>query len=357
MIRNHMRTIRFGLVGTGRITDWVLRGAVLDPRFRAEAVCSRTEEAARRFAEGHGIPRIFTDVDAMAADPDIDAVYIGTPNHTHHDLAIRCMRHGKHVLCEKPLASNAREAAGMAQAARENGVLLMEAMISALTPNFLRARQALGELGALRRYSAFFCQYSSKYDLLRQILAGASDAPVPSSFNPSCAGGALMDVGIYTLYPMIALLGEPQQVRAAVQTCLVPTASGPMRIDLQGSAVCSYDGLEATASWSKTADSRLATELSCEKGILLLDQIHITRSVSLVRRGAPTSGRTGGPAAEDISVPVDADEYLCEFREFIDTLEQGRTESARNSLQVSVSCLRVMDAIRAQAGVVFPADA
>ena len=76
-----------------------------------------------------------------------------------------------------------------------------------------------------------------------------------------------------------------------------------------------------------------------------------------MRRGAPTSGRTGGPAAEDISVPVDADEYLCEFREFIDTLEQGRTESARNSLQVSVSCLRVMDAIRAQAGVVFPADA
>ena len=89
-----MRTIRFGLVGTGRITDWVLRGAVLDPRFRAEAVCSRTEEAARRFAEGHGIPRIFTDVDAMAADPDIDAVYIGTPNHTHHDLAIRCMERG-----------------------------------------------------------------------------------------------------------------------------------------------------------------------------------------------------------------------------------------------------------------------
>ena len=114
-----MRTIRFGLVGTGRITDWVLRGAVLDPRFKAEAVCSRTEAAARRFAEGHGIPRIFTDVDAMAADPDIDAVYIGTPNHTHHDLAIRCMRRGKHVLCEKPLASNAREAAEMARTARE----------------------------------------------------------------------------------------------------------------------------------------------------------------------------------------------------------------------------------------------
>ncbi len=348
--------IRFGMVGTGRITDWVLRGAVLDPHFSAVAVCSRSEERGRAFAEAHGIGRVYTDPDELAAAPDIDAVYIGTPNHTHCDLAVRFMRRGKHVLCEKPLASNAAEAERMFRVAKEEGVLLMEAMISTLTPNFLRARKVLETLGEVRRYSAFFCQYSSKYDLLKRILAGETDAPVPSSFNPLCSGGSLTDVGIYTVYPMVALFGAPNSVKATVQTCEVPTEAGPMRIDLQGSALFGYDGMEATASWSKIADSALPTEISADGGMLALDQIHITRRVSLTLRGAPTSGRAAGPQSRDISVPADPDEYLCEFREFTELLRQGRTASAHNSPETSLAVARIMDEIRSQAGVVFPAD-
>ena len=74
-----MRKVRFGIIGTGRISDWVLKGAVLDPRFEAAAVCSRSKESAEAFAAGHGIPRTFTDIDEMASDPEIDAIYIGTP--------------------------------------------------------------------------------------------------------------------------------------------------------------------------------------------------------------------------------------------------------------------------------------
>lgn len=96
-----MRKIRFGIVGTGRISDWVLKGAVLEPRFEAAAVCSRTKENALAFAASHSIPKTFTDIEEMASDPSIDAIYIGTPNHTHHDIAIRCMNMGKHVLDRK----------------------------------------------------------------------------------------------------------------------------------------------------------------------------------------------------------------------------------------------------------------
>jgi len=350
------RKLRFGIIGTGRISDWVLKGAVLDPRFEAAAVCSRDAERGSAFASKHGIPKVYTDVSAMASDPGIDAIYIGTPNHTHHDLSILCLSHGKHVLCEKPLASNLREASEMALAARKNGVVLMEAMISTLSPNFLNVQRKVRELGAPRHYAGFFCQYSSKYDSLKRIIAGEEDTPVPSSFNPECSGGALMDIGIYPIYPMVVLFGKPKGVKASLTTCKVPAAGTWKDIDLQGSVLFDYDGMTATAVYSKTADSRLRTEISCDGGILSLDQIHITRQVELVRRGAPTSGRASGPRAVDITVPCDPDEYLCEFREFIDVIDSGRAESRNNSLSNSLAVASVMDEIRRQGGIVFPSD-
>lgn len=375
-----MRKTRFGIVGTGRISDWVLKGAVMEPRFEAAAVCSRSRESGKAFAEAHGIAKVYTDIDEMASDPEIDAIYIGTPNSTHHDLAILCMNHGKHVLCEKPMAANAKEVKEMIDVARANGVMLMEAMISTLCPNFVAARARLAEMGDVRHYFASFCQYSSKYDLVKRIIAGEDDSPVPSSFNPDCCGGALMDIGIYPIYPMVSLFGRPKGIKASVTTCEVPVASsrfdklrdrereadaepveassreGWKRVDLQGSVVFEYEGMDATAIYSKIADSLLRSEISCDGGIISLDQIHICRHAEMTKRGAPTSGRASGPDAVDISVPVDADEYLCEFREFIDVLESGRIESSVNSLETSLATAEILDEIRRQAGVVFPGD-
>ena len=351
-----MRKIRFGIVGTGRISDWVLKGAFLEPRFEAVAVCSRTKENALAFAASHNIPKTYTNIDEMASDPSIDAIYIGTPNHTHHDIAIRCMNKGKHVLCEKPLASNALEVSEMIAAAKRNSVALMEAMISTLSPNFRMVQERIKEMGPVRNYSGVFCQYSSKYDLLKRILAGEDDSPVPSSFNPDRSGGALTDIGIYPIYPMVALFGMPNGIKANVLTVNVPTSRGMSPIDLQGAVLFEYDGMTASAVYSKIADSRLRTEISCDKGIISLDQIHITRQVELIQRGAPTSGRSSGPAKEDITVPCDPDEYLCEFKEFIDIIENGSLESRNNSLTNSLSVARIMDEIRRQAAITFPAD-
>ena len=376
-----MRKTRFGIVGTGRISDWVLKGAVMEPRFeaaygflqsvgQAAAVCSRSRESGKAFAEAHGIAKVYTDIDEMASDPEIDAIYIGTPNSTHHDLAILCMNHGKHVLCEKPMAANAKEVKEMIDVARANGGMLMEAMISTLCPNFVAARARLAEMGDVRHYFASFCQYSSKYDLVKRIIAGEDDSPVPSSFNPDCCGGALMDIGIYPIYPMVSLFGRPKGIKASVTTCEVPVASREAdaepveassrerwkRVDLQGSVVFEYEGMDATAIYSKIADSLLRSEISCDGGIISLDQIHICRHAEMTKRGAPTSGRASGPDAVDISVPVDADEYLCEFREFIDVLESGRIESSVNSLETSLATAEILDEIRRQAGVVFPGD-
>ena len=125
-----MEKIRFGIVGTNFITDWVIAGAREDERFELAAVYSRTQERADEFAAKYQIPHTFTSLEEMAKSPLIDAVYIASPNFLHASQSILCMKHGKHVLCEKPLASNAREAREMVEASKQYGVTLMEAMKS-----------------------------------------------------------------------------------------------------------------------------------------------------------------------------------------------------------------------------------
>lgn len=330
-----MEKVRFGLVGTGRITDWVLKGAFEDSRFVAQAVCSRSIDSAKAFAAKYDIPETYTDVDEMASSLDIDAIYIGTPNHTHAEIAIKCLRKGKHVLCEKPLASDAIEAEQMVAAARENGVVIMEAMISTLSPNFRQAIQLIDKIGQVRRYTASFCQYSSKYEALKQGI-------VASSFDPLCSGGAIMDVGIYTIWPMVVLFGPPAEMTSSLITM---DLSEHGTTDLQGSVEFKYKDFNATVLYSKIADSYLPTEISGEEGNILLDKIHICRNLKLIPHVQPTSGRGSGAVSYDFTQKEVNDPYYYEFKEFIDCVLKGE-ESVINTPDRSIQVMRIMDEIR-----------
>jgi predicted dehydrogenase len=330
-----MDKVRFGLVGTGRITDWVLKGAFEDPRFVAQAVCSRSIDSARTFAAKYNIPEIYTDLEQMVSSPDIDAVYIGTPNHTHADIAIKCLNHGKHVLCEKPFASNANEAQRMVSAARENGVIIMEAMISTLSPNFRKAGELASRIGTLRHYSASFCQYSSKYDALKQGIVAAS-------FDPLCSGGALMDIGVYTIWPMVVLFGEPSAMTSNLMAYNIP---GHGLTDLQGTVDFKYDGFNASVMYSKVSDSYLPTEIAGEEGNIILDKIHTCRDLKLIPHAQPSSGRGSQLIIENHTSEDDHDPYYHEFKEFIDCVQRGE-ESKINSPECSITVMRILDEIR-----------
>lgn len=334
-----MLMVRFGIVGTGRISDWVLKGAVQDPRFRAVAVCSRKEETGRKFVEEHpeafgGDALVFTSLEEMCASPMVDAVYIGTPNMTHCNYTLTALNAGKHVLCEKPLACSSAEAEAMVEASLRNGRCLMEAMISTLNPNFRAAREKMGEIGRVWHFSASFCQYSSKYDALKKGI-------VSNSFNPLSGGGALADIGIYTTYPAVALFGRPAGVRADVLR--FPTGFGDT--DVHGAIELSYPGMTATLTYSKVVDSHLPTEICGEGGNILLDAVHICRKTEFSAHQAPNSGR--GPAASVtvLSEGLPKDEYFYEFEEFINVIESGGIESSVNSHGVSLANREVMDKI------------
>lgn len=143
--------MRFGLVGSNFITDRIIAAGRMDPRFELAGLYSRTAERAAEYSALHAIPHTFTSLEEMASSPSIDAIYIASPNAAHARQTILCLEHGKHVLCEKPLASNAREARAMTAAARRNDRTLMEAMKPTLTPNFDVVREYLPRVGTPRR--------------------------------------------------------------------------------------------------------------------------------------------------------------------------------------------------------------
>lgn len=337
-----MDKVRFGVVGTNKITDMVIAGGLQDSRFEVTAVCSRTQERAEEFASRHKISHTFTSLEEMASSDLIDAVYIATPNCCHAGQAILCMNHGKHVLCEKPMASNAAEVRKMIAAARKNNVTLMEAMISTLNPNFLELKKNINRIGTVRRFFSSYCQYSSRYDKFKQGI-------VLNAFRADLSNGAMMDIGIYTVYPMIALFGKPEKIEA--QGVVLSTG-----VDGQGAVNFQYPGMNATVLYSKIANSFLPTEIEGEEGNLIMDQIHIPHRLELVPRIKVGQGESQNDIRTDLSIPLDKSEYFYEIREFIDLILEGKKESEINALDISLASIEVIDEIRRQLGVRYPAD-
>lgn len=341
-----MSTVRIGVVGTNFISDHMVEGGSIDPRCRFTAVCSRRKETGEAFASRHGITHIFTSVEEMAASGEVDAVYIASPNACHAPQAIMAMKAGRHVLCEKPMASNAAEVQTMFDTAGRNNVVLLEAMIPAMSPVIKAVADNLHLVGKVRRYFATFCQYSSRYDRFLQ-------GDIANAFRPELSNGALMDLGVYCLYPMVALFGEPQRVFTSA-TKLHTGADG------QGTVVASYEGFDGVAVYSKIADSQLPAEIQGEKGTIVIDRISKPRR-ALFR---PTCAHRSGMQAEDIDLtPPDMhpDPYYHEMRSFIDLIEARNAGNRDATLPLcnptnSLRTTTLLDTVRYQCGLRFPAD-
>jgi len=180
--------LRIGILGAATIAPMALvRPARRVPEVEVVSVAARDPEKARRFASRHGIPRTHEDYEALIADPALDAVYVPLPNSLHAAWSIRALEAGKHVLCEKPLASNADEASRMAETAEKTGLRLMEAFHWRYHPLARRVAEILesGELGAVQHVEASFC-----FPMLK---------PGDIRFRWDLAGGALMDAGCYAV--------------------------------------------------------------------------------------------------------------------------------------------------------------
>jgi predicted dehydrogenase len=209
-----MGPLRWGLLGTARINRALIPPLRSSPRNRLLAVASRTPEAAAAYAKEWGIERAHGSYEALLADADIDVVYVPLPNSLHAEWTIRAARAGKHVLCEKPLATSVAEVVAIADAARETRRVVAEAFMYRHHPQTAQVREivASGQLGAIR-----FVRGSFSFPLTR---------PGDVRLVPAMGGGALWDVGCYPLsFTRTALGEEPIEVTGVQRT-------GPTGIDL-----------------------------------------------------------------------------------------------------------------------------
>ncbi len=192
--------IRWGLLGTGHITEKLLRGARQSDQLEVVAVGSRTAQRARAFAADAGIARAHGSYDDLLADAEVDAVYISLPNSLHHEWTLRSLAAGKHVLCEKPYTRHPDEVVNAFDAADRAGLVLQEAFMWRHTPQVRRLQELLPRIGPVRTIRSTFSY----------VIELETDVRVSAQLD----GGSLMDVGCYCISGARLVAGEPERVTA-----------------------------------------------------------------------------------------------------------------------------------------------
>lgn len=191
--------VNFAVIGTNFVTDSLIDAGRQCEGFHVQAVYSRTMERAKEYAEKYEIEDCCDSLGQLAQAKNIDAVYVASPNALHAEQSIQMMNAGKHVLCEKTIASNLKELKEMLSVAKKNHVILLEAMRSAFDPGFTAIQKNLPKLGKIRRATFQYCQYSRRYDNYKMGI-------IENAFKPELSNGALMDIGVYCVHPLVKLL-------------------------------------------------------------------------------------------------------------------------------------------------------
>lgn len=337
--------LRIGVVGTNFVSDWLVQAAAALPQVEVTAVYSRTQATGDAFAARHGLPLVFTDYAAMLACPQVDAVYLASPNFAHCGQALAAAAAKKHILCEKVIATNLREFEAMRRAAAENGVVLLEAMRPVYDPALEVLRQALPRLGQLRRVSLEYCQYSSRYD---GFLAGGR----PRAFDPTLSNAAIMDIGVYCIAVCAALFGAPNSLRAA-------SSFLENGFEASGCLLLQYPGFQAQIAYSKVSESVAPSFFQGEQGTLTVDKLSIPRSICWLpyqKRGDVLPGMQPGArgAAQPLPYTPAENNMVYELTAFARLAAAGQTDHP--GLATSAVQMAIIDEARRQTGIVFPAD-
>jgi predicted dehydrogenase len=317
--------IRWGVVGPGKIATQFAEGMTMIPDGTIVAVASRAIERADSFADRFGIARRYGDYESLAADADVDAVYVATPHSFHAANSILFLGAHKHVLCEKPLAVTAHEAETMVQAARANGVFLMEAMWSRFLPAYRILGDLLGE-GRVGEPLVVEADFGFRVPV----------DPDHRLFAPWLAGGATLDLGVYTVQLCTLVLGAPQRVVADGMV-------GSTAVDEVVAAILHHPG-----DRFGVVKAAIRATLAC-RGRVTGTQGWIDVPAPMHHPQWLDVGGTAG--TERIEAGYEGEGLRFQVKEVHACLAAGRLESTIMPLDESLVVARVLDQIRSQVGI------
>lgn len=321
---------QWGILGLGRISRKFATGLQSTPGARIAAVGSRSKDKAEEFGAEFAADRRYGSYAELAEDPDVQAIYIGTPHPMHYEDTLLCLRAGKAVLCEKPFTINVRQAEELVAESRNSGVFLMEAMWTRFLPVMVKVRElvAAGAIGDVRMIQADF-GFRTGFD------------PSSRLFDPNLGGGSLLDVGVYPVSLSSMLFGKPKEIKSFANL-------GSTGVDEEAAILLYHDGgqISMLSSAIRLTTPHIATILGTDGSITIPPAWWVGSSLTLNRGGKD----------EVIDCPFTGNGYNYQAEEVQRCVADGRIESATMPHDETVEIIRTMDAIRAQWGLKYPGE-
>lgn len=266
--------IRLATVGTSAITEKFLAACRLTGRYVFHTAYSRSIKNGEEFAKAQGFKHFSDDLRAVAENPQIDAVYIATPNVLHYEQSRLFLENGKNVICEKPIVTDCEKYDELLSLADKKGLIYAEAIMSRHCAGREILLDAISRIGRISQARIDYCQLSSRYEKFK-------NGEKVNIFDMSLAAGTLMDLGVYCVYAAIDLLGNPDTVSA----CAAFAGNGA---DLSGGAVLGYKDFTAVLSYSKIGQSAIGSEIVGDKGAVKIGSVSQYADISLVKDGKET---------------------------------------------------------------------
>ncbi len=326
-----MRKIKWGILSTGAIAHKFAKTLVFNENSIPYAVASRTSEKAESFAKEYRFEKSYGTYEELVKDEDVDVVYIGTPMHSHYEDSLLCLNNGKNVLCEKAITLNSKQLEELLKVAKEKNLFFMEAMWMKCNPTFLKALEMVqaGKIGNVEMVKAEFC-VRNEYDENNRL------------FRLDCGGGALLDLGVYTISFATAFLGfKPKEI-------ISNAVFGKSGADFEETVILRYEnGCFATLNSGFNTVSRNNASIIGSKGMIIFgDMFHCTDEFSLYDRE--------NKLVEVVKNKNESTGFEYEIREVERCLNEGLMESALVPHQSTVDVMKIMDTCREQWGFKYP---
>lgn len=323
--------VRLGILGTGNMAHEFARGLRYAENIELTAVGSRSAESAGKFSSEFAVSKAHSDYEALAADPDLDLVYISTPHSCHMENSLMCLDAGKAVICEKPFTINAEEASRVIEKARAEGLFLMEAMWSRYLPSIIKLRELLVE---------------NTIGNVQIMIAGGAFMPAFDPdfylFRPELGGGVMLDAGVYLVSMASMVFGTPDTIQAA-------GSFHETGVDEQDAVLLQHhNGAIANLYVSLRASSSPDITLLGDRGkIYVHAPVFAPPRLTLSINGEPD---------EILSLPFDGNGYQFEAIEAAECITAGRTESDVMPLDETLAIMQTLDEIRRQLGLKYPME-
>lgn len=321
------KKINWGIIGLGKIANKFAADLQLSTISKLYGVASRDITKAENFATHYNSTKYFDSYEALADDPEIDVIYIATPNSFHYENTIMCLKKGKAVLCEKPMGIDAKQVKQMIAEAKLRNVFLMEGIWTRFIPATQKLIEILNKktIGELRFIRADF---GFKGDT----------NPEGRVYNKKLGGGSLLDIGIYPIYFSLLTLGIPSEMKVMARMTQTD-------VDAYCSMLFDYDnGAKANLESTIEADTPTEAFIYGENGsIQLHTRFHHTEKMTISRNGEK----------EVLDIKYQGNGYSYEIEEVNKCLLNHETESAKLPLSMSIHLITLIDRVKKEIGLIY----